>query len=288
VLWNPFANMAGLAGNAVTIVRGEGATVFDAQGRPYLDALGDLRRGGAPARTQVRLIGTFAVARDASPISGPDLGSRSRVGLDKSKTTGHIELMPQVSVREEIVESALVEFHRRGFTACSVEDITRAAGVPKGSFYNHFKSKEDLGAEVVRRYAAASAWRAAPEPGRSPLEQLRATFRAPRDVLAGREFSRGCLFGNMGTEMADHSPAIRAEVAASLDAWSARVADLLRAAQAAGEIRAALDPDRLGRFLVNAWEGAVTRTKVVKGSAAMDDFFAVVFDELLRAPAGTS
>src|ERR1039457_1300320 len=267
--------------------------------------------GGAPARTQVRLIGTFAVARDASPISGPDLGSRSRVGLDKSKTTGHIELMPQVSVREEIVESALVEFHRRGFTACSVEDITRAAGVPKGSFYNHFKSKEDLGAEVVRRYAAASAWRAgpppggpplppmaaplrgprgraAPEPGRSPLEQLRATFRAPRDVLAGREFSRGCLFGNMGTEMADHSPAIRAEVAASLDAWSARVADLLRAAQAAGEIRAALDPDRLGRFLVNAWEGAVTRTKVVKGSAAMDDFFAVVFDDLLRAPAGTS
>ena len=88
--------------------------------------------------------------------------------------------MPQVSVREEIVESALVEFHRRGFTACSVEDITRAAGVPKGSFYNHFKSKEDLGAEVVRRYAAASAWRAQPEPGRSPLEQLRAAFMAPR------------------------------------------------------------------------------------------------------------
>jgi TetR/AcrR family transcriptional regulator, transcriptional repressor for nem operon len=107
-------------------------------------------------------------------------------------------------------------------------------------------------------------------------------------VLAGREFSRGCLFGNMGTEMADHSPVIRAEVAVSLDAWSARVAELLRAAQTAGEIRADLDPDQLGRFLVNAWEGAVTRTKVVKGSAAMDDFFAVVFDELLRAPAGTS
>src|SRR5712664_1441331 len=76
-------------------------------------------------------------------------------GLDKIKTTGHIKRMPRVSVREEIVESALVEFHRRGFSACSVEDITRAAGVPKGSFYNHFKSKEELGAEVVRRYSAA-------------------------------------------------------------------------------------------------------------------------------------
>ena len=42
VLWNPFANMAGLAGHAVTIVGGEGATVFDAEGRSYLDALASL------------------------------------------------------------------------------------------------------------------------------------------------------------------------------------------------------------------------------------------------------
>jgi TetR/AcrR family transcriptional regulator, transcriptional repressor for nem operon len=192
--------------------------------------------------------------------------------------------MPQVSVREEIVESALVEFHRRGFSACSVEDITRAAGVPKGSFYNHFKSKEDLGAEVVRRYAAASGWRAELPAGLSPLEQLRARFGLLRDVLAGREFSRGCLVGNMGTELADHSMVISTEVTASLAEWSARVTELLRAAQAASEIPAGLDPERLGRFLVNAWEGAVTRTKVIKGPEAMDDFFAVVFDQLLCWP----
>jgi TetR/AcrR family transcriptional regulator, transcriptional repressor for nem operon len=202
--------------------------------------------------------------------------------VDKSKTTGHIEVMPQVSVREEIVQSALVEFHRRGFAACSVEDITRGAGVPKGSFYNHFKSKEDLGAEVVRRYSAASGWRAELPGGLTPLEQLRARFGVLRDVLTGREFSRGCLVGNMGTELADHSPAIRDEVAESLDAWSVRTADLVRAAQAAGEIDARLDADVLGRFIVNAWEGAVTRTKVVKGPSAMDDFFAVVFDQILH------
>jgi TetR/AcrR family transcriptional repressor of nem operon len=189
--------------------------------------------------------------------------------------------MSRVSVRAEIVESALVEFHRRGFSACSVEDITRAAGVPKGSFYNHFKSKEDLGAEVVRRYAVASGWRAELPDGLSPLEQLRARFGVMRDVLTRREFSRGCLVGNMGTELADHSQAIRQEVASSLDAWSERTADLLRAAQAAGEIPAGLDADQFGRFLVNAWEGAVTRTKVIKGPEAMDDFFAVVFGRLL-------
>ena len=40
--WNPFANMSTLAGNAITIVRGEGSTVFDTQGRGYLDALASL------------------------------------------------------------------------------------------------------------------------------------------------------------------------------------------------------------------------------------------------------
>ena len=41
-LWNGFANMASLAGRAVTIVRGEGTTVFDTAGRPYLDAIASL------------------------------------------------------------------------------------------------------------------------------------------------------------------------------------------------------------------------------------------------------
>jgi len=198
------------------------------------------------------------------------------------KTTGHIEGMPQVSVREKIVDSALAEFHQRGFSACSVEDITRAAGVPKGSFYNHFASKEELAAETVRRYGPASGWRAEVADGLSPVQELRARFSVMADVLARNEFSRGCLFGNMGTEVADRSPAIRAEVETSLGAWSDRVAKLLRSAQTAGEIAADRDADVLGRFLVNAWEGAVTRTKVNKSGEAMDDFFAVVFDQLLR------
>ena len=43
-------------------------------------------------------------------------------------------------------------FIERGFSACSVQDITEAAGVPKGSFYNHFKSKEALAAEILTQY----------------------------------------------------------------------------------------------------------------------------------------
>jgi TetR/AcrR family transcriptional regulator, transcriptional repressor for nem operon len=190
--------------------------------------------------------------------------------------------VPRINVREAIVETALLEFHRGGFGACSVDTVTRAAGVPKGSFYNHFTSKEALGAEVVTRYAAGSGWDDELEAGLSPLQQLRVRFGAMGAVLADASFSRGCLMGNMGAELADHSPAVRAATDAGLRGWSDSIADHIRSAQARGEAAADLDADRLGRFVLNAWQGAVLRAKVVKTAEPLDDFFTAVFDTILH------
>jgi TetR/AcrR family transcriptional repressor of nem operon len=189
--------------------------------------------------------------------------------------------MPRPNVRENIVEAALVEFHRRGFNACSVEDITKAAGVPKGSFYNHFKSKQALGAEVVDRYTKGSGWETERRDGESALEQLRARFTAMRNVLADDDFALGCLIGNMGAEVADHSPVIREQVGSSLKDWSASIAQSIRDARAEDDIDAGLDADALSRFILNAWEGSLIRAKVVKNPEPIDDFFGAVFDNLL-------
>jgi TetR/AcrR family transcriptional regulator, transcriptional repressor for nem operon len=190
--------------------------------------------------------------------------------------------MPRASLREVIVEAAIVEFHRNGFAACSVDTITRSAGVPKGSFYNHFKSKEDLAAEVVDRYATGSGWGDELDPPLSPLATLRARFQVMVDVLVESGFTRGCLIGNMGSDVADHSTVIRDQVARSLDGWSASIVESIRDAQAAGEVGAHHDAERLGRFVLNAWQGAILRCKVVKSTEPLDDFLAVVFDTLLR------
>jgi TetR/AcrR family transcriptional regulator, transcriptional repressor for nem operon len=179
-------------------------------------------------------------------------------------------------MRSHIVESALVEFHSRGFHNCSVEDITRAAGVPKGSFYNHFASKDALAVEALRQYQARSVWRTTDDTELPPLTRLRARYLAMRGVLEERGYTRGCLIGNMGTELADINPDINAEVQASLDFRSAATTDLLREAQAAGDLAAHHDPDVLGPFLVDAWEGVVLRTKVSKSAQPMDGFFAVL------------
>jgi TetR/AcrR family transcriptional regulator, transcriptional repressor for nem operon len=102
------------------------------------------------------------------------------------------------------------------------------------------------------------------------------------DVMGESEFTGGCLLGNMAAEVADHSSLIRGQVKDSLDAWSDSIEESLRAAQSVGELDAGLDPERLARFLLNAWEGALLRCKVEKSVAPLDEFLTVTFDLLLH------
>jgi TetR/AcrR family transcriptional repressor of nem operon len=56
----------------------------------------------------------------------------------------------------------------------------------------------------------------------------------------------------------------------------------LRSAQAAGEIDPRQDADLLARFLVNSWEGAVIRLRVVRNRQPLDEFFTICFGALLK------
>src|ERR1700744_3040859 len=104
--------------------------------------------------------------------------------------------MPRPNVRENIVESALDQFHRMGFNGCSVDDITRAAGVPKGSFYNHFKGKEDLALEGIRRYSTESPREALERKDLTPLKRLKKYFSVLSELVADAGCRGGCLLGN--------------------------------------------------------------------------------------------
>ena len=99
-------------------------------------------------------------------------------------------------------------FIERGFSACSVQDITDAAGVPKGSFYNHFKSKEALAAEIVTEYAKGATDRSVLTDRRVPaLTRLKRHF-----AVLNEYFSRcndGCLVGKFMAEVSDETPQIR-------------------------------------------------------------------------------
>jgi TetR/AcrR family transcriptional repressor of nem operon len=176
----------------------------------------------------------------------------------------------------------LEQFHRRGYNACGVKDITEAAGVPKGSFYNHFESKEAMALETLRAYGDRRRGDLLSDSERPPLERLRGHFEFLASGFEEAEFTHGCMYGNFANEMGDHSPVLRAAVAERLDRWSERVAGLIEEARAGGRIVApGANAAVLGRFVVNTWQGALLRARVTKDRGPVDEFFTTVFDTLL-------
>src|ERR1700761_1118340 len=99
--------------------------------------------------------------------------------------------MPRPSVKEKLLETALDRFQAQGFNGCGVQDITDAAGVPKGSFYNHFKSKEALALEVLDQYRAGNHFDLLSDGGMTPIASLRAHFEFLAERLQGWKFTRG-------------------------------------------------------------------------------------------------
>ncbi len=189
-------------------------------------------------------------------------------------------------VRERLLDAGVQTFSKAGFNGCSVQDITEAAGVPKGSFYNHFESKEALGAAALRHFwadgGACQRLEALAKADGSPSERLRQYFEGAVTDMAAVDFTCGCLIGNMAAEQSDHSPAIAAELSAIFTSWTRRVADCIRAAQVAGELKSQTDPEVLATFVLNAWEGALLRARIEKGERPLRQFIDVLFTQLLH------
>jgi TetR/AcrR family transcriptional repressor of nem operon len=192
--------------------------------------------------------------------------------------------MPRPSQRDKILEAGLETLRRLGYNGCGVQDITDAAGVPKGSFYNHFASKEELGAAAIEQYwqrGTGLARTILSDETLQPVERLRRYFGALAEKLTGNDYSCGCLIGNLSAELSDQSRLICDRLAEIYAGWTRAIESCLRDGQRDGSVRNDLSPEILAAFLVNAWEGAVLRTKVEKDGSALAAFNKIVFEALL-------
>lgn len=191
--------------------------------------------------------------------------------------------MARASLREKLASSAVETLHNFGFRGCSIQDITEAAGVPKGSFFNHFENKEDLAIDALRRYVEKA--RVASllfQEGVPPLQRLKNHFTFLSGRLEELGFVRGCMLGLFASEMSQEYPRMREELRLVFDSWCGAVERVLREAQAAGEIDPRHDPAQLARFLIDAWEGANVRLKITRDRKPLDDFFNTSFKVLLK------
>lgn len=190
--------------------------------------------------------------------------------------------------RERLLNAGQQKMHANGYHATGICDITTAAGVPKGSFYNYFQTKEEFAAQIIERYFATytnTALRVLSDEELTPLARLRALFAERTQRFAQLGFECGCLLGNFGLEVPDHSRLLRERLSMHFAAWTKALAICIREGQKVGEIRADLAADSLAEFIVNSWEGTLLRMKVDKEARPLELFQNMLFEYLLtRSP----
>ena len=187
--------------------------------------------------------------------------------------------MPRPSTRNAILEAGMKLFNERGFSACSVQDITDAAEVPKGSFYNHFKSKEALAAELVTEYGKGVTDRSILTNAEIPaLSRLKKHFAALNEYFS--RCNDGCLVGKFMAEVSDDTPEIRQRLLRVLNLWKEQISSAIAEGQKQGSIRKDLKADDLAAFLIDSYEGAILRTRVEQSPRALQYFVKFVFSTI--------
>ncbi len=149
--------------------------------------------------------------------------------------------MPKPSHRDKLLQEGLAVVLAQGYTGASVRDIVRAAGVPQGSFTNHFTSKEAFAEEVLDLYFSmvrTNIDKTLRNDSLPPLRRLRAWLDVQIAFLRKEEFRRGCLIGNFSIEASEQSKSIRKRLTEMFKYIHESIVYCLKAAENAGELSA--------------------------------------------------
>jgi TetR/AcrR family transcriptional regulator, transcriptional repressor for nem operon len=211
-----------------------------------------------------------------------DLGARDVSG-GQYGTHGLLYLMPRPSAKEKLLEAAMASFRFESYKSCSIEDIAAKAGVFKGSFYNHFKSKEALAVEVINHYVEEIVLPLlALEGPPSAIKRLRAHFEKIAVVQNELRFP-GCMMANFSAEISSLTPDLCSALDQTVDLWCRSIAKVIRQAQTEGSVSKELKAGPLSRFLINSFEGALIRARVLRSQQPFNDFLTVTFKAILSA-----
>ena len=176
--------------------------------------------------------------------------------------------------KEKLLQIGAEILHRKGFNDTGIQEVLKAAGVPKGSFYYHFSNKEEFGLQVIEIYATTmlqtlrNSMKKIPD---SILDGLKDFFRNMTKHAVVHDFS-GCPLGNLAQEMGDVNEVFRNRLNDIFYELEKEISGHLDYAMNAGQIRDNIEPDKAAMFLVSGWEGALLRMKLTKNTQPFDVF----------------
>jgi TetR/AcrR family transcriptional repressor of nem operon len=193
--------------------------------------------------------------------------------------------MAKNTARESIIKHGARLVHSRGYNNTGLADILQAAGVPKGSFYFYFKSKDEFGLALVDYYwefIKAMGEACLSDSDIPPLERLSRFMDAYQQIFEGMDLCCGCPIGNLMQEMSDLSDDFRKKVGDVYSRMQDFIAQLLEEARSRGDLSPEADPAKTAQFIMNSWEGAIMHMKLAKNSEPLKVFKQMVFEKVLK------
>ncbi|HBR95925.1 MAG TPA: TetR family transcriptional regulator [Gammaproteobacteria bacterium] len=186
------------------------------------------------------------------------------------------------STRERLVRCGIEVLTEQGFSSTGIDQILKRVGVPKGSFYHYFSSKDAFGQAVIEGYAeyfANKLDRHLLNVARDPLDRIHDFIADARAGMQRYAFRRGCLIGNLGQEFGGDERFADALEAVFID-WQGRIAVCLNEAKSQGHIPNSTDTEQLAEIFWMGWEGAILRAKLIRNVRPIDHFEAYFFASL--------
>lgn len=182
------------------------------------------------------------------------------------------------ATKQRLIGAGLPMLLKHGYNDLGIQALLGATGIPKGSFYHHFRDKEDFALQVLDAYMTqvhAGLDGCLADTTLPPLERVRAFFEATQQSYRDEGYM-GCLMGGLGQELSGISEVFRQRIGACFTGISERMAGCLEEARQRGDIPVDSDVSRMADLLVDCWEGAALRSRLRRDPASLDamlDFY---------------
>ncbi len=186
------------------------------------------------------------------------------------------------STKQRLLDTGLAMLLEHGYNDLGLQALLETTHIPKGSFYHHFKDKEDFALQVVDQYMQAvhaTLDVCLNDPTRPPLDRVRLFFETTEQSYREQGYM-GCLLGGLGQELSGVSEVFRSRVEECISQIAGRLATCLEEARQQGDIPADANARHLADLLVNCWEGAALRSRLRREpeplNAMLDFYFGLI------------
>lgn len=184
--------------------------------------------------------------------------------------------------RKSLIKAGLRLFSQKGFHAVGINEIVKFSGIPKGSFYNYFASKEVFVSEVLKTAALLNRKTVAETGGRDDeVRLIISLLREAVEKVEPEQAHSGLLFANNAGTLSQTSDALRNSLSVYIEESLATIRLLLTRAQEKGSIRADLSVDQITSFFWDSWQGALLRAQVEQSPQPLHQVIKFIFEEFV-------